>query len=46
MREKYAKVQKDAANPFIDRAGCKNEADVEEAMFHALLDEQRKKAGR
>ena len=44
--EKYAKLQKGAPNPFIDRAGCKNEVDIEEAMFHALLDEQRQAAGR
>ena len=41
MMEKYAKLQKGGANPFIDRAGCRNEADIEEAMFHALLEEQR-----
>ena len=41
MQEKYAKLQKGAANPFIDRAGCQNEIDIEEAMFHALLDEQK-----
>lgn len=41
MQEKFAKLQKGAANPFIDPAGCKDEADIEEAMFHALLDEQR-----
>ena len=46
MEEKYAQLQKGAPNPFIDRAGCQKEADVEEAMFHALLDEQRKQAGR
>jgi metallo-beta-lactamase class B len=41
MQEKFAKLQKGAANPFIDPAGCKDEADIEEAMFHALQDEQR-----
>ncbi|HYS87012.1 MAG TPA: subclass B3 metallo-beta-lactamase [Bradyrhizobium sp.] len=45
MREKYAKLQEGARNPFIDRAGCKYEVDIEEAMFHALLDEQRQAAG-
>ena len=44
--EKYAKLQNGAPNPFIDRAGCENEVDIEEAMFHALLDEQRQTAGR
>ena len=46
MQEKYAKLQKGAPNPFIDRAGCKNEVHIEEAMFHALLDEQRRDARR
>ena len=42
MQAKYAKLQKGGANPFIDAAGCKVEVDMEEAMFHAILDEQRK----
>jgi metallo-beta-lactamase class B len=42
MQAKYEKLQKGGANPFIDAAGCKVEADMEEAMFHAILDEQRK----
>src|SRR5690242_6904898 len=46
MTEKYAKLQQGAANPFIDRAGCRNEADVEQAMFRALLAEQQKGAAR
>ena len=41
MQEKYANLKAGASNPFIDRAGCSNEVDIEEAMFHALLDEQR-----
>lgn len=41
MQEKYSKLRKGAPNPFIDRTGCKDEVDVEEAMFHALLEEQR-----
>jgi metallo-beta-lactamase class B len=40
MQEKYSKLQTGAPNPFIDRAGCRNEIDIEEAMFHALLGEQ------
>lgn len=44
MREKYAKLREGAPNPFIDRPGCTGEADVEEAMFHALLEEQRQPA--
>jgi metallo-beta-lactamase class B len=46
MSGKYAKAQKGSSNPFIDRAGCVNEVDIEEAMFHALLNEQRQTAGR
>jgi len=42
MQAKYEKLQGGGANPFIDPAGCKVEADIEEAMFHAILDEQRK----
>ena len=41
MQEKYAKRQKGGPNPFIDRAGCQIETDIEEAMFHAILDEQK-----
>jgi metallo-beta-lactamase class B len=40
MREKFAKLKDGAPNPFIDPASCTLEADVEEAMFHALLAEQ------
>src|SRR5262249_21310244 len=45
MQEKYAKLKEGAPTPFIDPASCTLEADVEEAMFHALLAEQQK-AGR
>ena len=41
MQDKYAKLQKGGPNPFIDPAGCTVEADIEEAMFHAILDEQK-----
>jgi metallo-beta-lactamase class B len=41
MREKYAKLKEGAPNPFVDPASCTMEADVEEAMMHALLEEQR-----
>jgi metallo-beta-lactamase class B len=42
MQEKYAKVGKGNVNPFIDAAGCRIEPDIQEAMFHAILAEQRK----
>jgi metallo-beta-lactamase class B len=45
MEEKYAKLQNGARNPFIDPDGCTYEVDIEEAMFHALLDEQQKTVG-
>jgi metallo-beta-lactamase class B len=37
MQEKYAKLAPGAPNPFIDREGCHLEADIQEAMFHAIL---------
>jgi metallo-beta-lactamase class B len=40
MAEKYAKVKPGARNPFIDPSGCHLEADMEEAMFKAILAEQ------
>src|SRR2546427_6649853 len=44
MQTKYAKLQSGGRNPFIDPASCKLEADIEEAMFHAILAEQQKAA--
>ena len=41
MQEKYAKLRNSGSNPFIEPATCFNEADVEEAMFHALMEEQK-----
>jgi metallo-beta-lactamase class B len=43
MHAKYAKIQ-DGANPFIDKVNCLAEADIQEAMYHAVLDEQQKAA--
>lgn len=40
MVEKHARLQSGAPNPFIDKAGCTTEADIQEAMFHAILKEQ------
>ena len=42
LQEKYAKLQKGGPNPFIDKAGCLDEADIQEAMFHAIEAEQQK----
>src|ERR1051326_5894939 len=44
LESKYAKLRKDGPNPFLDRAGCNLETDVQEAMFHAALEEQKKAA--
>ena len=44
MHEKYAKLQNGGPNPFINAASCTLEADIQEAMFRASLDEQRKGA--
>ena len=41
MQEKYAKLAKGGVNPFIDPAGCRVEANIQEAMFHAILEEQK-----
>jgi metallo-beta-lactamase class B len=42
MKEKYTTLQNRGMNPFVDKAGCTLEADIEEAMFHAILAEQKK----
>ncbi|MGA2715869.1 MAG: subclass B3 metallo-beta-lactamase [Bryobacteraceae bacterium] len=42
MVEKYARLTPGALNPFIDPSGCRLEADMEEAMFKAILAEQQK----
>jgi metallo-beta-lactamase class B len=40
MQEKYAKVKPGSPNPFIDKANCNLETDVQEAMFKATVAEQ------
>jgi metallo-beta-lactamase class B len=40
MQEKYAKLKPGAPNPFVDKANCNLETDVQEAMFKATLAEQ------
>ena len=40
MQEKFAKLKDGGPNPYIDPASCALEADVQEAMFHAILAEQ------
>ena len=46
MQEKHAKLRPGAANPFISPSSCLHEADIQEAMFHATLEEQRNGAQR
>jgi len=41
LTEKYAKVRDGGPNPFVDPSGCLIEADIQEAMFHAILAEQK-----
>ncbi len=41
METKFAKLRSGGRNPFIDSASCRLEADIEEAMFHAILAEQK-----
>lgn len=41
LNAKYAKLKAGGANPYIDPAGCKREFDIDEAMFHAVLDQQK-----
>jgi metallo-beta-lactamase class B len=42
MHAKHARLGGDGMNPFIDAANCRVEADIQEAMFRAALDEQQK----
>lgn len=46
LAEKYAKLGKGGANPFIDPAGYKAELDLDEAMYRAVLEAQTKAAAR
>ncbi len=46
MQEKFAKMRTGGSNPFIEPASCTLEAEIQEAMFHAILEEQQKAAGR
>ena len=45
MQDKYAKLMlQKGGNPFIDPASCQLETDIEEAMFHAILNEQERES--
>ncbi len=41
MQAKYARLKAGAPNPFIDTGGCLAEADIQEAMYRAVVTEQR-----
>jgi metallo-beta-lactamase class B len=45
LADKYEKLKAGGPNPFIDPAGYKTELDIDEAMFHAVLDAQQKASG-
>ena len=45
MHAKYAKLASGGSNPFIDKAHCLDEANVQEAMYRAVVEEQ-KQGGR
>jgi metallo-beta-lactamase class B len=40
IQEKFAKLSSGGPNPFIDPIGCDVETDIEDSMFHAILQEQ------
>lgn len=40
LAEKYAALKPGGPNPFIDPGGCWDEAEIQEAMFHAQLKRQ------
>jgi metallo-beta-lactamase class B len=42
MAAKHARLASGGPNPFIDPANCWAEAEIQEAMFRAQLDMQRK----
>jgi metallo-beta-lactamase class B len=37
MQAKYAKLAAGAPNPFVDKANCFAEVDIQEAMYHAII---------
>jgi metallo-beta-lactamase class B len=44
LQAKYAKLRPGGANPYIEPESCLFEADIQEAMYHATLEEQKKAA--
>jgi len=43
MQAKHAKLSAGGPNPFVDRANCFAEVDIQQAMYRAVLAEQRQK---
>jgi metallo-beta-lactamase class B len=41
MQAKYAKLSAGSMNPFVDKAHCLDEADVQQAMYRAILAERK-----
>ena len=41
MQAKHSRLAGGGANPFVEPAGCLIEADIQEAMFRAVLAEQK-----
>ena len=46
MQAKYAKLAAGAPNPFIDKANCFAEVDIQQAMYRAVLAEQQQTSSR
>jgi metallo-beta-lactamase class B len=44
MTAKYQAQQRTGGNPFIDTANCRREVDIQDAMYHAVVDEQKQPA--
>jgi metallo-beta-lactamase class B len=46
MLEKYGKLERGRPTPFLDKANCLAEANIQEAMYHAVVAEQEKAPAR
>lgn len=44
MHAKFDALKNGQANPFVDAPNCLREADIQEAMYHAVLEEQNKES--
>jgi metallo-beta-lactamase class B len=45
MTAKYEQLKSGGGNPFIDKANCLREVDIQEAMYHAVVAEQKAAGG-